>query len=254
MWSTYHAVRTSKRYHEMWTSLLKHISAPSSPILCQHLGDTMFEDLIALHYPKSDSCSVTSKALTLEEMYGLRYAAGYIVRAMKKKIQKSTHPLKSDIQLCIFDLLDEGCEDEDGSQNWVHAIDRGGLTRVNNITYEVFVAMEIKLRKHISSFIPPNVETITAAIFENEDVKSCWCVVSSDWDTSSAMALLRMIINEWVKIRGFSLASAWVEKYKVAQKLTTQKSKGVRKQLISKPAEARAKKPTDTIHHDGEDA
>ncbi len=97
--------------------------------------------------------------------------------------------------------------------------------------------------------VPPNVETITAAIFENEDVKSCWCVVSSDWDTSSAMALLQMIVNEWVKIRGFSLASAWVEKYKVAQK-----PKGVRKQLISKPSEARAKKPTDTIHHDGEDA
>ena len=35
--------------------------------------------------------------------------------------------------------------------------------------------------------------------------------------------------------RGFSYASAWIEKYKVAQKQTTQKSKGVRKQLISNP-------------------
>ena len=33
----------------------------------------------------------------------------------------------------------------------------------------------------------------------------------------------------------FSYASAWLEKYKVAQKQTTQKSKGVLKHLISKP-------------------
>ena len=43
-----------------------------------------------------------------------------------------------------------------------------------------------------------------------------------------------MIINEWVTLCGFSYASAWVEKFKVEHK-TTQKSKGVRKQLIPGP-------------------
>ena len=36
------------------------------------------------------------------------------------------------------------------------------------------------------------------------------------------------------EIKRLLYASAWLEKYKVAQKQTTQKSKGVRKQLISK--------------------
>ena len=100
----------------------------------------------------------------------------------------------------------------------------------------MFVAMEQELRRHISTFAAPNFEMVTTAILENDDVKFIlWSVISADWDESSGLALLQMIVKEWVKIRGFSLASAWVEKYKVAQKQITQKSKGARKQLISKP-------------------
>ena len=55
-----------------------------------------------------------------------------------------------------------------------------------------------------------------------------------------------MIVNHWVKIRGFSYASAWLEKFKTAQKKTTQKSKGIRKTLTSKPKSNKvsAKDPT----------
>ncbi len=75
---------------------------------------------------------------------------------------QSTHPLKNDIQLCIFDLLDEGSESN-----------RGGLTRVNNLTYELLVAMELELRRHVRNFEAPNVKMINAAILENEDLIFC---------------------------------------------------------------------------------
>ena len=45
-------------------------------------------------------------------------------------------------------------------------------------------------------------------------------------------ALLTLVVDMWVTIRGFSHASAWVEKYKVEQKKSTQKSKGLRKNYI----------------------
>ena len=32
----------------------------------------------------------------------IRYAAGYVPRALKQKLLKSTHPLKDDLQLCLF--------------------------------------------------------------------------------------------------------------------------------------------------------
>ena len=41
-------------------------------------------------------------------------------------------------------------------------------------------------------------------------------------------------MNEWVTICGLSFASAWIEKFKQEAKMTTEKSKGLRKQLIPK--------------------
>ena len=46
---------------------------------------------------------------------------------------------------------------------------------------------------------------------------------------------LVMIIDMWITVRGFSFASAWIEKYKSANKKSVQKSKGVRKQLVPPP-------------------
>ena len=38
-----------------------------------------------------------------------------------------------------LDLLNDGDEEKDGSQDWLQLIDRGGLTHVNNNTFEMFV-------------------------------------------------------------------------------------------------------------------
>ena len=151
--------------------------------------------------------------------------------------------MKEDIQLCILDLLNDGDEDQSDSQDWLQLIDRGGLTRVNNTTFEMFVAMEHELRRHIHQGQLPNLEHIITSVAENEDVLFLWSLISADWEESSASALLQMVIRQWVKVRGFSYASAWLEKYKVAQKQTTQKSKGVCKHLISKP-QAKSKSTT----------
>ena len=48
-------------------------------------------------------------------------------RALKKKLLKSTHPLKDDLQLCLYDLLNDGDEDVNESGDWVNLLDRGGL-------------------------------------------------------------------------------------------------------------------------------
>ena len=152
-------------------------------------------------------------------------------RALKKKLLKSAHPLKEDLQLCLLDLLDDGDEEPSGSQDWVTLLlDRGGLTRINTNTLDVFLAMERELRKHISLDRAPDLaEHVNSSIINNEDVQFFWSIVSADWDERSAAVLLEMVVCQWVKIRGFSVASAWVEKYKAAHKTTTQKSKGVRK-------------------------
>jgi len=59
-----------------------------------------------------------------------------------------------------------------------------------------------------------------------------WSIISAKWDQESKAVLLRMTVDLWVTIRGFSLTSAWVERYKSMNKTGIQKSKGLRKKLL----------------------
>jgi len=78
----------------------------------------VFKQLIKLSHPL-DECTESSSevqklTITYEETNALCYAAGYVPRALKKKLSKSTHPLKEDLQLCVLDLLDDGDEEASG--------------------------------------------------------------------------------------------------------------------------------------------
>ena len=56
----------------------------------------------------------------------------YIPRALKKKIDRSSHPLKKELLLCLLDLSEEfGIEGE--SCEWINSIDRGGLNHVGEL-------------------------------------------------------------------------------------------------------------------------
>ena len=128
-------------------------------------------------------------------------------------------------------------EMEDESSEWISVIDRGGLKHVTNTTYSMFASMEIELRKHIQSTTGLSELNILGAkkqIMESDDVIFYWSMVSSNWEEEVASILLEMVISSYVTIRGHSTASAWLEKFKRESKKSVQKSKGVRKQLISK--------------------
>ena len=81
--------------------------------------------------------------------------------------------------------------------------------------------MEYELCQHIRQESTHNLDRITSEVRDNEDVQFLWSMVSANWEEESAAVLLQMIVNQWVKIRGFSYASAGVEEFKIAQKKTT---------------------------------
>ena len=53
------------------------------------------------------------------------------------------------------------------------------------------------------------------------------------WEENEADALLHMLVDHWVTIRGYSFASSYVERYKQKQKKTVQKSKGLRNNFLN---------------------
>lgn len=56
---------------------------------------------------------------TYEELNGIRYAAGWVAQALKKKLKRSSHPLKEDLGLHLMGLLDDGDDDQQKSKEWV---------------------------------------------------------------------------------------------------------------------------------------
>ena len=200
----------------------------------QYLTDAIFREMIRKKFPIERAQGIAEeKSLTYEEMNGLRYAAGFVPRALRKKLRKSSHPLKSELLLCILDMLDDGDEEHDSSCRWIDMIDRGGLTHVNTMTYHAFLSMEVELRKHLGAEQVPNLKDVAKIVKDSNDVQFNWSMVAADWEEEEAQALLELVVDLWITIRGFSFASAWIEAFKAEHKKSVQKSKGVRKQLCT---------------------
>ena len=237
IWQKYHQIRTSDSYQSLWYTFIKtsvSIAIPS-PIFLQYVGHNAFKELIKEQFPvrSPDELNI-EKNLTYEELNGIRYAAGFVPRAIKKKLQKkkkSDNPLNKDCILCLDELISGDGDAGLSSSDWVNSLNRGGLVCVNDMTFELFLSMELELRSHLKIKPTHLGDEVVVQITESEDVLFLWSIISVSWDSDCSTALLKKIAKMWITVRGFSYASAWVEKMKVAQQKTTQKSKGLRKTI-----------------------
>ena len=211
----------------------QHICLPNINFY-QYVVDRVFDGLIKQHYKldKLEKMSVEVK-LTYEEQNALRYTCGYVTRAL---IKRSAHPLKEEMVCCLVELNEPEEDTEHGSEDWIKRyVDRGGLTHVGNMTFGVFQSMELVVRQFLSEdsaqlrrFKVELQEKITS----DDDVLFFWEIVSTGWEVEESQALLKLIAEHYITIRGFSFVSGLLEKYKQAHKRSIQKSKGVRKQLV----------------------
>ena len=80
------------------------------------------------------STTTSTQQFSYEEENALRYAAGYIPRALRRKLERSSHHLKEELILCLEELVMERDlhEEEDLSVHWTKLIDRGGLKHVSD--------------------------------------------------------------------------------------------------------------------------
>ena len=77
-----------------------------------------------------------------------------------------------------------------------------------------FVALEYEVRSHIHA--GQELGVVRSELQQSEDVLFHWSLIAATWDDEVAAKLMTMIVELWVTVRGFSLASAWIEQYKGA--------------------------------------
>ena len=120
------------------------------------------------------------------------------------------------------------------SVDWVTLVDRGGLIHVSDTMYMVFQSMELEFCQQFTvNTNETHKDVLLEKILTNEDLLSYWSMTSVNWVKEESTELLKMIAEQWITIRGFSSASEFVEMFKKQNKKTVEKSKGIRKCLIS---------------------
>ena len=125
----------------LWTEFLKIADLKPSSVFYQRLTDIVFRKVMQDHFIYSD-CSHTDVIAPISDQEGsaLCYAAGYVCRHLRKKIERGSHELKEELILCLTALVKDRNSEECGTdEEWTKLMDRGGLWHVNEITYAFFI-------------------------------------------------------------------------------------------------------------------
>ena len=101
---------------------------------------------------------------------------------------------------------------------------------MNDCVFDVFAEMEIVLRKNLKA-CKQDLRQVVEVIVNDDNVLFAWALVSVSWQEEQSVALLRLIAQHWVTMRGFSNAKSLLEQYKRLSKQSVQKSKGLRRKL-----------------------
>ena len=165
----------------------------STPILTQHLTDLMFQKMIRQHFLLNEATTLAlPPPLTETEQKAIRYAAGYVCRHTRHKLEKNgnSNTVMEEMVLAIMQMVgddDDDNEDDIGSnghkvsKSWINTIDRGGLWKIKTSIYLY------SWKQHYRT-------------------NTC---------SETGRSLLKMIADLWITIRRFSFASGWmIEQHK----------------------------------------
>ena len=247
LWNEFHKLRLTE-LKDMWCTFLHGIDVieEADPLIMQYVFDKMFSSVIRTHFPENSS-DYNPAELTGSEHNALRYAAGYVPRALKAKISQGSHPHKESFLQCLSGMGTKGRSSDrtpsvqEFTKQWISAVDRGGLTFVSDETYTLFYQMEMRMQKHLHELTSQKHIDKVAVMEEvaaDYDIQFQWCLLSTDINEEDAsQELLQKVIELWLTIRGFSTAGAYVEYYKQCKERTLKKSTSLRHSLKCKHAE-----------------
>ena len=134
-------------------------------------------------------------------------------------------------------MSDDDSDDESlfQSEDWTKLVDRGGLVHISDRTFLAFATMELDFHQcSTNMLVSENLKDVALEkMLKNIDLLHIWDVISVNWGEAESTMLLKLIVEHWIKIKGFSAASAFMENYKKRNKRTVQKSKALRKSLFT---------------------
>ena len=161
----------------------------ASPAFYQYATDIVFKELIQIYFPvASQPIAQKSTTITNTEANVIRYAAGYTLRTLRRKIEASSHPLKEEMVSALMELVldnkDDAVEQEHATE-WINLVDGGGLWHIKSGTFLFFCAIEEELHSYLTVSSVKELSagmkhTITVTIIDSDNVAFYWCMLCTD--------------------------------------------------------------------------
>ena len=234
LWSTFHAKRSSDIFTQKWSKFLEDKKMMQEPVFYQELTMGLFEELVKLFTPlKTSSTTESVLPMTYEEENAVRHIGGYMVRNLTQKFVREK---KKDELEALKDLRGDETEEAEESEEWTASIDRGALVYISNVAHQFLCAIEYCMRRHMQVDKSREMsdtfrQDLSTRVLEDDDVRFHWVIVSCGMEDDISESLLESIIYLYITIRGFSFASAILERYKREIKKGTQKAKTLRQSI-----------------------
>ena len=249
VWSAFHQKQITE-LPLLWSSLFRDLElyykGHGVVLLTQHVNQKLFECMLteeARCNSMEHSVSQASKSLSSSEANALRYSAGYVPFALKKKLEHRPEFVKCLEQL---EVKGEGDSYLAYTTTWINSINRGKLFQISDEAFYFFCELERKVGPYLRDVFASasgqrecsGLETkkeIVSIIVEDTDIHFSWLLLCLQLDDDElSKELLSLVVEMWITIRGFSMASAWVEYYKQSVQTCTKKKQGLRKGLKRK--------------------
>ena len=193
----------------------------------------------------SNDCEL--KLDTLEEN-ALRYVAGYISLAVKRRVDSSNSTNIQAILACIDKWKSKENQDTRNTHNfleytkkWTDTMNRGGLFTVNDSFYIFIRRIENIVRMFFANEFLHNYDggSIKSSLMKklvlNKSILSGWAdlVIGQDFPDDVSSMLFNKILEHYVNIRARAFVVAWLQVQKKKKRLSHSKKgeKGLRKGL-----------------------
>ena len=139
------------------------------------------------------------------------------------------------MMLCLSDLNGGDKDDAENTDEWVRAVNRGGLWKVTDKAYQLLLIMENELRNkfRLHSVSDESRREMVESLLTNDDLLFQWCFCATDLQQDTTNALLKQIVELFLTVHGHGFASSLLEVYKNINKKHLSKKKALRTQLNS---------------------
>lgn len=248
-------VRAHQEFHQLrletlpsiWKSFLTSMGLPEmDPLHYQSVNRAIFDSILkeslVLHRPPSQAKQIRTRLLG-DEQNAIRYASGFVVMKLTKKLEKRSGNKAAKFRECLSQMANsrDNTSFYKYTMEWICSTDRGGLFHINDNTFILFEAIELKTQQVLPKLSGSQdivKDTIVDAIVQDEIVQQYWWIIAIDIEEEEdSNELLHMLADMWVTMRGFALTSMWMEEYKKATAKAVKKSKSLRKDLQAKDHE-----------------